>query len=72
MDFLKHFDTICMEFSIGLSVKISIKWCNSVHDDCFILAKSADPDKMPHYAAFRLGLHCLPKYPFAVSRMIKS
>ena len=26
-------------------------------------AKSADPDEMQHYAAFHLGLHCLPKYP---------
>ena len=30
----------------------------------FVLANSADPDEMPHYAAFHLGLHCLPKYPF--------
>ena len=29
-----------------------------------ILANSADPDEMQHYAAFFLGLHCLPKYPF--------
>ena len=29
----------------------------------FVLANSADPDKMPHYAAFHLGLHCFPKYP---------
>ena len=31
------------------------------------MAYSADPDKsdeMQHYAAFHLGLHCLPKYPF--------
>ena len=25
---------------------------------------SADPDEMPPYAAFHLGLHCLPKYLF--------
>ena len=25
-------------------------------------ANSADPDEMQHYAAFHLGLHCLPKY----------
>ena len=31
-----------------------------------ILANSADPDEMQHYAAFHLGLHCLPKYPFKV------
>ena len=29
-----------------------------------ILANSAGPDEMQHYAAFHLGLHCLPKYPF--------
>ena len=28
----------------------------------FILANSADSDEMPPYAAFHLGLHCLPKY----------
>ena len=26
----------------------------------FVKANSADPDKMPHYATFHLGLHCLP------------
>ena len=30
----------------------------------FVLTKSADPDEMPHYAAFHLGLHCLPKNLF--------
>ena len=30
----------------------------------FILANSADPDEMLHCAAFHLGLHCFPKYPF--------
>ena len=29
-----------------------------------ILANSAGPDEMQHDAAFHLGLHCLPKYPF--------
>ena len=32
----------------------------------FILANSADPDEMLPYAAFHLGLHCLPKYLFNV------
>ena len=27
-----------------------------------IIANSADPDEMQHYAAFHLILHCLPKY----------
>ena len=30
----------------------------------FILVNSADPDEMPPYAAFHLGLHCLPKDQF--------
>ena len=25
----------------------------------FVLANSAHPDKIPHYEAFHLGLHCL-------------
>ena len=29
-----------------------------------ILANNADPDKMQYYAAFYLGLNCLPIYPF--------
>ena len=32
----------------------------------FVVANSADPDEMPHDAAFHLGLHCLPKDPFRV------
>ena len=28
----------------------------------FILANSADSNEMPLYAAFHLGLHCMPKY----------
>ena len=29
-----------------------------------ILENSANSDEMQHNAAFHLGLHCLPKYPF--------
>ena len=29
---------------------------------CFYLTNSADPDEMPPYAEFHLGLHCLPKF----------
>ena len=32
-----------------------------------IFANSEDPDEMLHFAAFHLGLHCLPQYPFMVS-----
>ena len=28
----------------------------------FVLANSADLDKIPHYVAFHMGLHCLAKY----------
>ena len=30
----------------------------------FTLANSADPDEMPPYGAFHLGLNCLLKYLF--------
>ena len=30
----------------------------------FILANSENPDKMPTYVTFHLGIHCLPKYLF--------
>ena len=29
-----------------------------------VLANSVDADEMQHYAAFHLGLHCLPEYTF--------
>ena len=28
----------------------------------YVLAKSEDPNEMPHYMAFHLGFYCLPKY----------
>ena len=37
----------------------------------FVLVNSADPYLMQHYAAFHLGLHCLPKYPFRGFRSTK-
>ena len=42
-----------LNYDLFLSLKIVL-----------ILANSADPDEMQHYAAFHLGLHCLPKYLF--------
>ena len=42
-----------LNYDVFLSLKI-----------VFILANSADPDEMQHYAAFYLGLHCLQKYQF--------
>ena len=46
----------------GSHITISKNNCISLKID-FVLANSADPDKMLHYVAFHLGLHCLPKYP---------
>ena len=31
-----------------------------------VLANNADTDEIQLHAAFHLGLHCLPKYPFGV------
>ena len=45
-----------------LQVEFSKLWSVSVHK-VLILANSADPDEMQHYAVFHLGLRCLPKYP---------
>ena len=67
MDFPIHIDTISMGLSI-LSFKrtqVEVSNCDdflSLNVD-LILANSADPDEMQHYAAFHLDLHCLPKYP---------
>ena len=33
----------------------------------FVLANSADPDEMPHDAAFHQGLHCLPNTHLGVT-----
>ena len=39
-------------------------WCIFVPENCFYINKHVDPDEMPHYAAFHLGLPCLLKYLF--------
>ena len=66
-EFLITFDTVKSGWSIlyieGSQVIISIQKNLSLKID-FALANSADPDEMLHYAAFHLGLHCLPKYQF--------
>ena len=61
MDLPIHTDTISMDLSI-LYFKVSrIKRCFFniflALKIVFILANSADPDKMSHYVAFHLGLH---------------
>ena len=44
----------------GSQVIFSKKYCICFFDDHFVLANSADPDEMLQYAAFHLGLRCLP------------
>ena len=44
---------MALETGASLSLKI-----------VFILSNSAGNDVMRHFAAFHLGLHCLPMYPF--------
>ena len=63
-----HIDTINMALSslyLGMSVKNYIKMMYLMSlKIVFILSNRAYPDKMPPYAAFYLGIHCLPKYLF--------
>ena len=47
------------KFDVFLSLKV-----------VFILANSADTDEMQHFAAFHMGLHCLPKYLFRTGKGI--
>ena len=49
---LYHWATVLPNYDVFLSLKVVL-----------ILVNSADPDDMQHYAAFHMGLHCLPKYP---------
>ena len=71
MDFPIHIDTINIGLSImyikGLDLKgriFEIMMYFYPSKVVIVLANSSDPDEMQHYAAFHLGLHCLPKYPF--------
>ena len=51
----------------GGQVIISKKYCILLSEDLFLpLKNSVDPGEMQPYAAFHLGLHCLPKYSFRV------
>ena len=65
MEFAIKFDTVKSGWSIvyieGYNLKIYIFLSRKIY---FVLASSADPDEMPHDAAFLLGLHCLPNFPF--------
>ena len=59
-----HFKGSQVEFS---NIQI-VFWSLKV---ALILANSADPGEMQQYAAFHLGVHCLPKYPFSCFQYTK-
>ena len=70
MNFSVKFDTVNSGWSLNVYIDGATGYnfqknivLNSLKID-IVLANSADPDEMPHYAAFHLGLLCLPKYPF--------
>ena len=66
--FFIHIDTISIDVSILYlkmsQVKISKFFMFLSMKIVFVFANSTDQDEMLHYAAFYLGLHCLPKYLF--------
>ena len=57
----------CIVYIEGLPVIISKIYYISSIEDWFVLANSADPDDLPHYAAFNLSLHYLSSYRLGVS-----
>ena len=69
MEFPIEFDTVksgwCIVYIEVSQVIIFSKYGISVSEDCFCLSKQCSPDEMLHFAAFHLGLHCLPKYLFS-------
>ena len=61
--------------SQGLQASISTTYVTYVVQSLvilFILANSADPNGMPRFVAFHLGLSCFPKYPLDVPSIEKS
>ena len=62
VDYLKHIDTITMDYSIIYLKGVIVKMSKKV---VIILANSADSGKMPPQAIIlHLSLPCLPKYLF--------
>ena len=53
------FSSFCFDQDIIL--KKNVFFCLKIF---FTFTNSVDPDEMQHYAAFHLGIHCLPKYSF--------
>ena len=67
-DFPLHTDTISRDCPLCISLGHTSKFLNFniflSPKTVSILVYNEDLDEMPHYAAFHLGLHCLPKYLF--------
>ena len=72
MEFSINFDTVKSGwYIISTEVILSKKYLFFSVKINFVLANGADPDEMPHNAAFHQGLHCLPKYLFRGFKTIK-
>ena len=67
MDSSTRYDTINLGWFIvhieGSQVIISNKIVLFSLKIILVLVNSVDPDERLHYAAFHLGLYCLPRYP---------
>ena len=53
------YDTINLAwFTVYINIPTKIEFLS------LKVTNRVDPNEMQHYAAFHLGLYCLPKYPF--------
>ena len=71
-----HINTLSMKLSNlyfnGLLIKISIQWCTSVSEDCFLpKANSADPDEMRLMRCFIWFLTVCKSTCLSVCRMTR-
>ena len=72
MDLSKHTDKISMRLILGFEFILCFQGSRveSNYDVILplqivlILANNEEPDEMPSYAIFHLGLYCFPKYLF--------
>ena len=68
MEFPIKLDTVKLGWSIvyieGPQVITYKTYCIFSLKIDFVLANTADPYEIRHYAGFHLGPHCLPMYPF--------
>ena len=69
MNFSFWLDTITLEWSI-VYIKGSQVIFISIFENRFASANSVDPDEVPRFTAFHLGLHCLSKYAIRTESLV--